>query len=176
MNREEILRLQRTLIDRRGHIFDRVRDIERRWQSLGERAIEIEEEAQKAMINESYDRLDENGKDQIDQIDLALGKITMGEYGICESCGDEIAPRRLEVLPWARLCVECAREYEKRKEKLPKTFEVLGPVRLPRRISGPCGRTDRQAGLRPPARRCPHQHGRFTDLPCAGEHFTWTGF
>lgn len=139
MNREDILRLQESLVDRRKDIFDRVRDIQSRWQSLGERAIEPEEEAQKATITEPYDRLDENGKDQIDLIDLALSKISLGEYGICEACGDDIAPRRLEVLPWARLCVDCARDYEKRNERLPKTFEVLGPVRLPDEYQGLMG-------------------------------------
>jgi len=41
-------------------------------------------------------------------IDAALGKLEAGVYGRCESCGDEIAPARLEAMPAARLCITCA--------------------------------------------------------------------
>ncbi len=29
------------------------------------------------------------------------------DFGLCEACEEEIAPRRLEVMPWARFCVAC---------------------------------------------------------------------
>ena|SRR5215468_5274025 len=41
-------------------------------------------------------------------IDAALSKLEEGLYGRCESCGDEIAPARLEAMPAARLCITCA--------------------------------------------------------------------
>jgi DnaK suppressor protein len=43
----------------------------------------------------------------ITEIDLALGKIDNGTYGICEQCGDTIPEARLEALPHASLCVAC---------------------------------------------------------------------
>jgi RNA polymerase-binding transcription factor DksA len=42
----------------------------------------------------------------------ALSKITKGDYGICESCGDHIDPARLDAYPEATLCSECARKKE----------------------------------------------------------------
>jgi DnaK suppressor protein len=36
-------------------------------------------------------------------------------YGRCSSCGQEIALERLELVPWASLCLECQREEEKRR-------------------------------------------------------------
>jgi len=42
------------------------------------------------------------------EIDAALEKLDAGTYGRCESCGDEIAPARLEAKPTARLCITCA--------------------------------------------------------------------
>jgi RNA polymerase-binding transcription factor DksA len=42
-------------------------------------------------------------------IDLALARIDEGTFGgVCESCGGEIAPERLEAIPQTRLCVRCA--------------------------------------------------------------------
>jgi DnaK suppressor protein len=43
----------------------------------------------------------------IRKIDEALGRITRGEYGYCESCGGEIGVRRLEARPTATLCFDC---------------------------------------------------------------------
>ncbi|MBA2313591.1 MAG: TraR/DksA C4-type zinc finger protein [Actinobacteria bacterium] len=37
----------------------------------------------------------------------ALERLDAGVYGICERCGDEIGPERLEAMPAARLCMSC---------------------------------------------------------------------
>ncbi|GAB4484619.1 MAG: hypothetical protein OHK006_09310 [Thermodesulfovibrionales bacterium] len=47
------------------------------------------------------------------EIDEALRKIGEGTYGICEECGEEIAEKRLIVLPTATLCVDCKENREK---------------------------------------------------------------
>jgi DnaK suppressor protein len=43
----------------------------------------------------------------IAQISAALNRITQGTYGRCTRCGRQIAPARLEVLPYAAACIEC---------------------------------------------------------------------
>jgi DnaK suppressor protein len=45
---------------------------------------------------------------RVQQIDLALGQMDEGTYGICEDCGQPIQPERLEVRPLSVKCVECA--------------------------------------------------------------------
>ena len=44
----------------------------------------------------------------------ALTKMDLGSYGTCERCGNPIPLERLEALPWAILCVDCARKGEGR--------------------------------------------------------------
>ena len=46
-------------------------------------------------------------------IDAALRRIEEGTYGICVNCGAQIAPERLEAVPWATLCIECKRKEER---------------------------------------------------------------
>jgi RNA polymerase-binding transcription factor DksA len=41
------------------------------------------------------------------EVERALAKMDKGIYGLCERCGDPIAPERLEAIPWARLCISC---------------------------------------------------------------------
>lgn len=47
-------------------------------------------------------------KDTLDDVELALSKLEAGTYGVCESCGQPIAPARLEAMPAARRCITCA--------------------------------------------------------------------
>lgn len=50
---------------------------------------------------------------RIRDIDAALERIEQGAYGICIACEEEIAPRRLEVRPFSRYCIDCKEEFEK---------------------------------------------------------------
>jgi RNA polymerase-binding transcription factor DksA len=107
---------------------------------MREKAIEVAEEAQKASITEPYTLLDNRGKKEIGLIDLALNKIVLGEYGVCESCGDDISIKRLDALPWARMCIECTREYERKRKTLPPTAELIGTGKLPAKYRGFSGK------------------------------------
>ena len=42
------------------------------------------------------------------EMDVAIAHLHTGEYGICARCGRPISPGRLEVLPAASRCVQCA--------------------------------------------------------------------
>ncbi|MDO8435298.1 MAG: TraR/DksA C4-type zinc finger protein [bacterium] len=43
-----------------------------------------------------------------DELEAALGRIEVGNYGICEQCKAEIPNERLEASPSARTCMACA--------------------------------------------------------------------
>lgn len=49
-------------------------------------------------------------------IERALSKMVIGSFGICEECSEEIPPKRLMVLPEARLCANC-QAYEERQSQ-----------------------------------------------------------
>src|SRR5262249_29769831 len=54
----------------------------------------------------------ESEEDTLEQIELALSRIADGTYGTCESCGAAIPKARLQAIPYAMKCVECARKQE----------------------------------------------------------------
>jgi DnaK suppressor protein len=41
------------------------------------------------------------------EVRSALTRIDEGTYGLCENCDHPIAAKRLDIVPWARLCVSC---------------------------------------------------------------------
>ncbi len=50
-------------------------------------------------------------------IDEALRRLYRNEYGVCQNCGEQISPDRLEAVPHARLCIKCKEEEEKAKSR-----------------------------------------------------------
>ncbi len=59
-------------------------------------------------------------KDALDQIDGALEQIEDGSYGRCEECGEPIPRPRLEAIPYAAVCVQCASRREEENGRKPK--------------------------------------------------------
>jgi DnaK suppressor protein len=37
----------------------------------------------------------------------ALARVADGSYGVCLHCDEDIKPKRLEAVPWARYCIKC---------------------------------------------------------------------
>lgn len=68
--------------------------------------------------DESADEVEEFGnllsqerilEDRLAAVDKALAKIAGNGYGTCESCGNAIAPERLEAYPDAEFCMDCSK-------------------------------------------------------------------
>lgn len=57
--------------------------------------------------------LNDRDRGKLIEIDEALERIEEKTYGNCEECGTRITPNRLQVMPFARLCVSCKSEREK---------------------------------------------------------------
>ena len=57
--------------------------------------------------------LEENAEHVLQAIDAALARIEDGTFGTCQSCGQQIAPERLEALPHATQCLGCKRRDER---------------------------------------------------------------
>ncbi len=77
-----------------------------------ERDPEFEEGAQSEHEQYTLAQLSETQRREVQQIDAALTRIDAGEYGVCRDCEAEIDPRRLDALPYAVLCTECAQRRE----------------------------------------------------------------
>ncbi len=72
-----------------------------------------EEQAITRQNDEVLDGLDTEGHREIETIRAALNRLDSGSYGICISCGEPIAPARLEALPYAVQCIACAAQAER---------------------------------------------------------------
>ncbi len=76
---------------------------EREGSPFGKR----EEEASEAFELEKSLALGRRLSDALADVEHALEKYEAGNYGVCDLCGQQIEPARLEALPQASLCFEC---------------------------------------------------------------------
>ena len=69
---------------------------------FADQAIEMEN-------NEVVDKLDEFERQEILRIDAALIRMKNGTYGKCAECDATIEAKRLEAMPYAIKCLNCAK-------------------------------------------------------------------
>ena len=50
-------------------------------------------------------------------IDEALRKMEEGHYGVCEVCSKPISQKRLLAVPYAKYCIKCQSEEEKKRRR-----------------------------------------------------------
>ncbi|MFZ5571010.1 MAG: TraR/DksA C4-type zinc finger protein [Thermodesulfobacteriota bacterium] len=105
--------LQQILVNLRQQILANRRYLDSAWLKLNEPEKELEEYARKLTMAQKIVMLEGIDQKRFHLIEAALEKMDAGEYGRCEDCGQPIAVKRLQALPWALCCVECASEQEK---------------------------------------------------------------
>lgn len=58
----------------------------------------------------------------------ALERLKEGEYGICEECGEPIAPARLKAMPEVTTCVRCQDRLERSARRLEPVGVLFGDM------------------------------------------------
>ena len=53
----------------------------------------------------------------LEQVEAAFKRIEAGSYGVCQQCGRTIDLQRLQAIPYASRCIDCARCHRDQIEK-----------------------------------------------------------
>jgi DnaK suppressor protein len=61
--------------------------------------------------------ISQNEQRLLDQVEAALERIEKGTYGVCQQCGKEIGAERLNAIPFAACCIDCARGQRMAEER-----------------------------------------------------------
>jgi DnaK suppressor protein len=79
-------------------------------------ALELNDEGDHASVNNNSmveSAIVQQQEQELNEINVTLGKIASGEYGVCEMCEDDIGFQRLKVKPHAIYCIDCREIVEK---------------------------------------------------------------
>ena len=114
MNEQDLEIVKQNLIKQRQELLDQVQAKYAASREIGESNVpDLADVSSNAYNREMLLNLSEAHHRQMQDIDAALARFDSGEYGICASCGDDISPRRMEVRPFSRYCIECKTDIEK---------------------------------------------------------------
>ncbi len=121
VNKRELKHFEKRLIEERaqllkerGYIEDKIFNESQRDApgDLSAYSVHMADQASDAQEREkAYHMASAEGR-LLYHIDEALGRIKEGIYGKCDGCGKKIQKPRLEVVPHARLCIECKKAEE----------------------------------------------------------------
>jgi len=84
--------------------------------------------------SELYEREKQHGilelmEYELEKVNDALERYNKGKYGVCESCGQHIEPRRLERLINTTLCANCAKEHKNYYIR-PSEEDIISPGKV----------------------------------------------
>ncbi len=78
----------------------------------GEATQDIADKAANSYTKEFLFSLSNTERDLLRMLDDALFRIEGHRFGVCASCEEEMNLKRLEAVPWARLCISCQEKQE----------------------------------------------------------------
>jgi RNA polymerase-binding protein DksA len=98
--------LHKTLRQQLAQLQQRLDKIERDLRQTPDP--DLEEQALGRENDEVLQQLDNSAREEMRLLQEAIARIETGVYGVCSQCGKQIAPQRLEALPYTTTCISCA--------------------------------------------------------------------
>jgi len=97
----------------RSMLEDRLKELETRLHEIDDeldshQSKDWEELAVEREEDEVLERMGTSGQEEIAKINAALARMDEGEFGVCVTCGEDIAEDRLDVIPHTPFCRTCA--------------------------------------------------------------------
>lgn len=105
--------LRRFLTDKHARLKESMRSVMlQRCRSEGGRSTDSVDQAAETLHDEIQVALMDRQSHQLAQIESALRRLSLGEYGFCQECGEFMGLARLRALPFAQRCVPCEERAE----------------------------------------------------------------
>ncbi len=106
MNLKEV---KANLLEKKSEIGSRLERTHRHiFQKEEPVSANFNEQIKQTENDELVRALEQEGRQELRQINNALQRLENEEYTICSSCGGEIGEQRLLAIPYTDLCIECA--------------------------------------------------------------------
>jgi DnaK suppressor protein len=78
----------------------------------GEATQDIADKAANSYTKEFLFSLSNTERALLHEVDDAIARIEARRYGVCAVCEEDMNTKRLEAVPWARLCLACQEKQE----------------------------------------------------------------
>jgi RNA polymerase-binding transcription factor len=113
MRKDRIASFKRILLEKQRQLTDEVGKSAVYGKDQEDDSIkDLGDQANTAYTREFFFELGNGNRELLRDVVAALQKIDDGSFGACERCGEPIAEKRLDALPFARYCIDCQRVTE----------------------------------------------------------------
>src|SRR2546429_9408446 len=113
MRKDRLAYFKKRLIEKQRQLADEVGRTAIYGKDQDDDSIkDLGDQANTAYTREFFFELGNGDRRLLRDVVAALEKIDNGSFGECERCGEAIADKRLEALPFARYCIDCQRLVE----------------------------------------------------------------
>lgn len=127
LRKNELLEIKEILIEMKHEILKNLEERIKTNDLSEQREIgDIFDDADLEQSREFNLLLSSRERQKVEQIESALSRMEIGEYGYCEDCGENIPVGRLKAMPFAILCVKCKSERESMEGHAPLYLEEKG--------------------------------------------------
>lgn len=115
MKSSKLKEFEKRLVEKRKGLLTGVRTRNATRFETESGTLDLADQAASSYTKEFLLSLGDAERRLLRQVDAALEKIRLNTYGTCEKCGEEIAVKRLEALPFAECCIACQQEEEEHR-------------------------------------------------------------
>lgn len=114
MDRKKLETFRKQLAEKRDELLRAVSKNDQDGREADEEGTQdLADKAANAYTKEFLFHQSNDNRHILTLVDEALERTKNGSYGVCVECGQEVQPKRLEAVPWARHCIECQEKQDK---------------------------------------------------------------
>jgi DnaK suppressor protein len=117
LNKKKKAYFQKLLTQRRDELLADASNSVAEWTEPKEETPDLADQASRESETDLTLRMRERESRLIAKIEEALVRLEMGEFGICEECGEDIGEKRLRARPVTTLCIKCKQEQESKEKR-----------------------------------------------------------
>jgi len=113
MDKKRLEYYKKKLIARREELLRTIARTEEEGRTADDDpTVDLADKAANSYTKEFLFGMTNSDRSMLAMIDEALKRIKTSEYGLCANCQEEMLPKRLEAVPWAKHCVTCQEKKE----------------------------------------------------------------
>lgn len=113
MEKKRLEHFKKRLVQKQTELLQAVSRNEQDGRAADEEATQdVADKAINSYTKEFLFHLSNSDRNLLQMVAEALQRIKDGTYGQCASCGNDMNPKRLEAVPWARHCLNCQEKVE----------------------------------------------------------------
>ncbi|MGH9542306.1 MAG: TraR/DksA family transcriptional regulator [Terriglobales bacterium] len=113
MEKKRLEHFKKRLVQKQTELLQAVSRNEQDGRAADEEATQdVADKAINSYTKEFLFHLSNSDRNLLQMVAEALQRIKDGTYGQCASCGNDMNPKRLEAVPWARHCLNCQERVE----------------------------------------------------------------